>query len=139
MNQSTNRTSTYTSKIADTTDERFHWMDQAAFWLKVLSGWKREINEVVERSTHVAASSEVTAEVAKTAGRLSELVENLDELSTLIQHHQLNLPYADSNNSDWKYTHSLLNERMYSEGEKIRNLLSEMFKLDQSAYKRFLC
>lgn len=129
----------HTSRIADTTNERFHWIDQAGFWLKVLNGWKREIKEVVERSTHVAASSEVTAEVARTAGQLSLLVENLDELSTQIRSHQLNLPYADSNKSEWKFTHSLLNERMYSEGEKIRNLLSEMFKLDKSAYKRFLC
>jgi hypothetical protein len=129
----------YTNQIADTSSERFHWMDQAGFWLKVVGGWKREINKVVERSTLVAASSEVTAEVAKTAGELSELADNLDELSMQIGHHQLNLPYADSRKSEWKYTHSLLNERMNHESEKLRNLLSEMFKLDKSAYKRFLC
>ncbi len=128
-----------TNKIADPCPEYFLWMDQAGFWLKLVNGWKREISKVVERSAEVAASSEVTAEVARIAGELSELADNLDELSRQIDSHQLHLPCADSNQSEWKYTHSLLNERMNHEGEKIKTLLSEMSKLDKSAYKRFLC
>lgn len=114
-------------------------LEQSAFWLKVVNGWKREIGRVMEKSEEVKASPEITAEVAKTAGELSLFAENLDELCTQIGWHQLNLPVAENRDMEWKQTHLFLTERMSTEGEKFRNLLSEMFKLDKAAYKRFLC
>lgn len=112
---------------------------QTDFWLKVVTGWKREIGKVVHKSEFVNASPQVTADVARTAGELSLFAEKLDELYAQIDTHQLNLPAADLQEPEWAQTHSLLSERLSSESRKFRDLLSEMFKLDKAAYKRFLC
>lgn len=114
-------------------------MQQAGFWLKVVDGWKREINKVVTKSEDVVASAEITAEVARTAGELSVLSEKLDELSSQIIAHKVNLHDAELTLTEHDTTHSLLAERLYRESRKFRDLLSEMFKLNQAAYKRFLC
>lgn len=113
-------------------------LKQTDFWLKIVNGWKREIGNVMQKSEDVNASPQVTADVARTAGELSVFAEKLDELYTQIDHHQLNLPAADQQ-EEWTQTHFFLSERLNTESRKLRDLLSEMFKLDKAAYKRFLC
>jgi len=112
-------------------------IEQTGFWLKIVDGWKREIDRVVEKSESVDASPEITAEVAKTAGELSVLAEQLEDLSALIGCHKSQIPVEVE--PDWKNRHEYLNEKLLTEGQKFRTLLSEMFKLDKAAYRRFLC
>lgn len=128
--------STNTISPANTT--RPDVLQQTDFWLKIVSGWKREIGNVMQKIECVNASPQVTADVAKTAGELSLFAENLDELYTQIDLHQLNLPAADQQ-EEWTQTHFFLSDRLNNESRKLRHLLSEMFKLDKAAYKRFLC
>jgi hypothetical protein len=113
-------------------------LKQTDFWLKIVSGWKREIGNVMLKSEQVKASPQITAEVARTAGELSLFAEKLDELYGQIDLHQLNLPAVDQI-EEWTQTHLFLSERLNTESRKLRNLLSDMFKLDKAAYKRFLC
>lgn len=120
------------------TTQRPEVLKQTDFWLKIVSGWKREIGNVMRKSEHVKASPQVTAEVARTAGELSLFAEKLDELYRQIDLHQLNLPAVDQI-EEWTQTHLFLSERLNNESRILRELLSEMFKLDKAAYKRFLC
>ncbi len=113
------------------------FLEQTRFWLKIVDGWKREISRVVEKSERVDASPEVTAEVARTAGELSVFADQLEELYTQIGYHKLQLPSDIS--PDWKSQHEDLSDKLHSNGEKFRNLLTEMSRLDKAAYRRFLC
>lgn len=118
----------------DTTN-KFH--EQTGFWLQIVDGWKREINRVVEKSEGVNGSPEVTAEVARIAGELSVLADQLDELYTLIGYHSLQI--TSETEPQWKSQYADLSAKLHSNGEKFRNLLSEMFRLDKAAYRKFLC
>lgn len=120
------------------TTQRPEVLKQTDFWLKIVSGWKREIGNVMMKSEHVKASPQITAEVARTAGELSLFAEKLDELYRQIDLHQLNLPAVDQI-EEWMQTHLFLSERLNNESRILRGLLSDMFKLDKAAYKRFLC
>ena len=120
------------------TTQRPEVLKQTDFWLKIVSGWKREIGNVMLKSEHVKASPQITAEVARTAGELSLFAEKLDELYRQIDLHQLNLPAVDEV-EEWTQTHFFLSERLNNESRILRDLLSAMFKLDKAAYKRFLC
>lgn len=120
------------------TTQRPEVLKQTDFWLKIVSGWKREIGNVMMKSEHVKASPQITAEVARTAGELSLFAEKLDELYRQIDLHQLNLPAVDQI-EEWTQTHLFLSERLNNESRILRGLLSDMFKLDKAAYKRFLC
>lgn len=112
-------------------------VEQTGFWLQIVDGWKREIGRVVRKSEQVNASPEVTAEVARTAGELSVFADELEELYAQIGYHKLQIPVEVQ--SAWNNRHESLNMKLQTEGERFRSLLSEMFKLDKAAYRRFLC
>jgi hypothetical protein len=114
-----------------------HVLEQTGFWLKIVEGWKREIGRVVERSEKVNASPEVTAKVALTAGELSVFADQLEELYNQIGYLKLQIPSEESDEKHVNYYD--VNRKLHSEGQRFRDLLSEMFKLDKAAYRRFLC
>lgn len=117
--------------------------EQSCFWMTLVMGWKREIGRVVAKSEAVNASPEVTAEVALMAGELMVLAEQLESLYAEIDCHKVNFPVANEEPDDavvqWNHQHIHLYEKLRTEGERLRNLLNEMFRLDKAAYRRFLC
>lgn len=116
--------------------------EESRFWMKAVTSWKNVINGLLEKSTEIKASPEVTAEVAKTAGDLSLLAERLDPLYQELEahNHELIVLCEQHLKDEAAYAekHKTLYSRMRKESEEFRNLVRDMFKLEQSAYKRFL-
>src|ERR1044071_7497097 len=115
---------------------------EGQFWLKAIHSWKEVIDRLVRESAEIKASPVVTAEVARIAGELSLLAERLIPLEFEIEQHLERFPLickADGvEEGEFNRNNQSLYDRVLREGDLFRNLLSEMFQLEQSAYKRFL-
>lgn len=113
--------------------------DESNFWLKAVKSWKKVIQRIVQEAGEINASPAVTAEVARLAGELSLLDERLDPLLYEIEQHVQRTSFDDKALlEEYQASHQVLCLRLMSESNLLRNLMSEMFQLEHSAYKRFL-
>lgn len=110
-------------------------------WINAVVSRKYISEHLVVQCADVKASSEITAQVAVAAGELSILAEQLSALSNEISIHQRNLSEASHDqipNLEWSTRHDRLHRTVSDLEQKFRNLLWELFKLEESAYRKFI-
>jgi uncharacterized protein with von Willebrand factor type A (vWA) domain len=110
--------------------------DESRFWMQAIHSWMNVIERLLQEAGEIKASPEVTAEVARTAGELSLLAERLNPLLVKIEQH--NNESRAGNEIEWRTAHRSLHQQVLEEGNVFRDLLTEMFTLEESAYTRFL-
>lgn len=111
--------------------------EESRFWLKAIQSWKNVIGRMIAETGNINASPEVTAEVARTAGELSLLEDRLVPLTREIENHCSKL-LVTSDDAQMKIAHHVLYAKLLEEGNVFRNLLSEIFRLEEYAYRKFL-
>ena len=112
---------------------------QSYFWLKMVEGWQREMSRARLNDEVVKAFPELCGEVKRTTGELSRLTVKLDELHKQIGTFAVNLMNADDIDPERMLSYSLLHEQLNREGEKFRELLSVLIKLNKLSKERILC
>ncbi len=112
---------------------------QSYFWLKMVEGWQREMSRARLNDEVVKAFPELCAEVKRTTVELSRLTVKLDELHKQIGTFAVNLMNADDIDPERMLSYSLLHEQLNREGEKFRELLSVLIKLNKLSKERILC
>ena len=133
---------TQTQTQNSTTHPVYHMLqEESKFWLHAIASWKTVITSLVEKSSDVKASPEITAEVAKTAGDLSLLAERLDPLFREVdEHHKLFLMCIEHecDVTECAQRHSSLFTRVRTESEEFRTLVRQLFRLERAAYRKFI-
>lgn len=111
--------------------------EESRYWLKAIQSWKNVIRRMMDETGNIDASAEITAQVARTAGELSLLEDRLVPLAREIENHCNKLLVANDY-EHLKIAHQALYTKLLHEGSNFRNLLSEIFRLEEFAYKKFL-
>lgn len=116
-------------------------LNEIQAWMNAVVSRKYLSDHLVMQCADVKASSATIAEVAVIAGELSILAEQLDSLSCEITGHHNDLSKSSQDsapNPEYSTRHDALHQKVSDAEHKFRNLLWKLFKLEESAYRKFI-